>query len=111
MADILKEIIKVLPAGKISDAAYEAANIVLYTKDKDYFLDNKGTIREAVKQFKKRIEVRPDPSMCMELEKAKKAIKKIIPDEAGAQEFIFDAPRSQVIIHADKPGVVIGKQG
>ena len=38
MADILKEIIKVLPANKISDAAYEAANIVLYTKDKDYFL-------------------------------------------------------------------------
>ena len=111
MADILKEIIKILPAGKISDAAYEAANIVLYTKDKDYFLNNKGTIREAVKQFKKRIELRPDPSVCMEMEKAKKAIKKIIPDEAGAQEFIFDAPRSQVIIHADKPGVVIGKQG
>jgi len=111
MADILKEIIKVLPANKISDAAYEAANIVLYTKDKDYFLDNKGTIREAVKQFKKRIELRPDPSMCMELEKAEKAIKKLIPKEAGAQEFIFDAPRSQVIIHADKPGVVIGKQG
>jgi uncharacterized protein len=111
MADILKEIIKVLPVGKISDAAYEAANIVLYTKDKDYFLDNKGTIREAVKQFKKRIEVRPDPSMCMELEKAEKEIKKIIPKEAGAQEFIFDSPRSQVIIHADKPGIVIGKQG
>ena len=55
MADILKEIIKVLPAGKISDAAYEAANIVLYTKDKDYFLDNKGTIREAVKMAVKAI--------------------------------------------------------
>ena len=74
MADILKEIIKVLPDDKISDAAYEAANIVLYTKDKDYFLDNKGTIREAVKQFKKRIELRPDPSMCMEMEKAEKLI-------------------------------------
>ena len=38
MADILKEIIKVLPEGKIDDAAFEAANIVLYTKDKEYFL-------------------------------------------------------------------------
>jgi uncharacterized protein len=111
MADILKEIIKTLPAGKVSDAAFEAANIVLYTKDKEYFFDNKGTIRSAVKQFKKRIEVRPDPSMCMELEKAKAAIKKIIPKEAGASEFIFDSPRSQVIIHAEKPGVVIGKSG
>lgn len=111
MADILKEIIKTLPEGKISDAAFEAANIVLYTKDKNYFLDNKGTIRDAVKEFKKRIELRPDPSMCMEMEKAEKEIKKIIPKEAGVQEFIFDPPRSQVIIHAEKPGIVIGKQG
>lgn len=111
MPDILKEIIKVLPDGKISDAAFEAANIVLYTKDTDYFLDNKGTIREAVQEFKKRIELRPDPSVCLDREKAEKIIKEIIPDEAGAQDFIFDPPRSQVIIHAEKPGLVIGKQG
>ncbi len=111
MADIMKEIIKVLPEGKISDAAFEAANIVVYTKDKKYFLDNKGTIKDAVKQFKKRIELRPDPSLCMEPEKAEAKIKSIIPKEAGVQELIFDAPRSQVVIHADKPGIVIGKQG
>ena len=111
MPDILKEIMKILPEGKISDAAFEGANIVLYTKDKDYFLDNQGTIRNAVQTFKKRIEVRPDPSICMEMEKAEKLIKELIPEEAGAQEFIFDAPRSQLIIHADKPGLVIGKQG
>lgn len=111
MADILKEIIKQLPAGKISDAAFEAANIVLYTKDKDYFIDNKGTIIKAVKEFKKRIELRPDPSLCMELEKAEKLIRGLISEEAGVKEFIFDPPRSQVIIHADKPGLVIGKKG
>ena len=111
MPDILKEIIKVLPEGKISDAAFEGANIVLYTKDKDYFLDNQGTIRKAVEEFKKRIELRPDPSLCMEQEKAEKLIRDLIDKEAGIDEFIFDAPRSQVIIHADKPGVVIGRQG
>lgn len=111
MADILKETIKLLPENKISDAAFEGANIVLYTKDKDYFLDNKGTIREAVKELRKRIELRPDPSLCMEMEAAEKIIKSLIPEEAGVQEFIFDPPRSQVIIHAEKPGLVIGKQG
>ncbi len=111
MASILKEIQKVLPEGKIAEATFEGANIVLYTKDKNYFFDNEGTIREAVKEFKKRIELRPDPSLCMEPEKAEKAIKKIIPEEAGIQDIIFDPPRSQVIIHADKPGMVIGKQG
>ena len=111
MADILKEVIKVLPEGKISDAVFEGANIVLYTKDKKYFLDNEGTIREAVKEFRKRIELRADPALCLEPEKTKKIIMEIIPAEAGAQEFIFDPPRSMVIIHADKPGLVIGKQG
>src|SRR3989344_1629364 len=111
MADILKEIIKVLPEGKISDAAFEGANIILYTKDKDYFIDNQGTIRKAVQEFKKRIELRPDPSLCLEPEKAEKIIKTMVSEEAGVQEFIFDSPRSQVIIHADKPGLVIGKQG
>jgi len=110
MPDILKEIIKTLPEGKISDAAFEGANIVLYTKDKKYFLDNEGTIKAAVQQFKKRIELRPDPSMCLEIEKAEKEIKKILPAEAGVEDLIFDAPRSQVIIHADKPGVIIGKE-
>ncbi len=111
MPDILKEVIKILPEGKISDAAFEGANIVLYTKDKDYFFDNQGTIKRAVQEFKKRIELRPDPSLCMEVEKAEKEIKRIASEEAGIQEIIFDHPRSQVIIHADKPGVVIGKQG
>ena len=110
MADILKEILKVLP-DKISDATFEGANIVLYTKNKEYFLDNQGTIRKAVEQFKKRIELRPDPSLCLEKEKAEKLIRQLIPEEAGADTFIFDDPRSQLIIHAEKPGLVIGKQG
>jgi len=111
MANILKEITKVLPEGVVAEATFEGANIIIYTKDRDYFLDNKGTIRGAVKEFKKRIELRSDPSLCMAMEKAEAEIKKMIPKEAGVQEFIFDPPRSIVIIHADKPGLVIGKQG
>ena len=75
MGDIIKEILKFMPAGKVSDAAFEGANIVLYTKDKAFFLDNKGVIKKVVNEFKKRIELRPDPSICMDREKAEKAIK------------------------------------
>jgi hypothetical protein len=35
----------------------------------------------------------------------------MVDKDAGVQDLIFDPPRSQVIIHADKPGLVIGKQG
>ena len=111
MGDILKEIVEKLPKKSVSEATYEAANIVLYTKDKDFFLDNKGKIRELVKEFKKRIELRPDPSMCLTKEEAEIQLKKIIPKEAGMKNLIFDPPRSVVIIHADKPGLIIGKGG
>ena len=111
MADILKEILKELPSGMISEAGFEGANIVVYTKDEEFFLDNKGMIKEVVDEFKKRIELRPDPSICLEAEKAEKEIKKIIPKEAGIDQIIFDSQRSQVIIEAEKPGLAIGKQG
>ncbi len=113
MADILKEILEKIPNSKrlISDAVFEAANIVLYTKDKDFFFDNKGIIREIVMEIKKRIELRPDPSIVLDLEKAEIEIRKIIPEEAGLAQVIFDSHRSQVVIEVDKPGLAIGKQG
>ena len=112
MTDILKEILKNIPEkAKISDAVYEGANIVLYTKSRDFFLDNNGIIRDIVNTIKKRIEVRPDPSMSLGLEEAEKIIKKIIPKEAGSINLIFDPQRSRVIIEAEKPGLAIGKSG
>ena len=111
MGDIIKEIIKMLPEGKVADAAFEGANIVLYTKDKDFFLNNDGIVRKIVNEFKKRVELRPDPSICEEVEKAEKMIKKILPKESAISTIIFDPPRSIVIIEAEKPGLAIGKQG
>ena len=57
-AEIIKEITKQLPDGKVSDAVFEGANIVLYTKDKDFFFNNNGIIKDVVDIFKKRIELR-----------------------------------------------------
>ena len=111
MSEIIKEIMKYLPAKKISDAVFEGANIVLYTKEKEFFLDNNGLIKNIVNDIKKRVELRPDPSITMDMEKAEKEIKKIIPKEAGIDQVIFDPQRSMVVIEAEKPGLAIGKQG
>ena len=111
MSEIIKEILKNLPEKKISDACFEGANIVLYTKDKDFFLDNNGLIKKIVDDIKKRVELRPDPAITMDMEKAEKEIKKIIPEEAIIDQIIFDPQRSIVIIEAEKPGLAIGKQG
>ena len=111
MAEIIKEILKYLPADKISYAGFEGANIVLYTTDKHFFLNNEGKVRELVMEFKKRIELRPDPSITTDQEDAEKLIKQIIPAEAGAGQCLFDTQRSIVTIEAEKPGLAIGKQG
>jgi KH/beta-lactamase-domain protein len=111
MSDIIKEILKDLPEDKISDAGFEGANIVLYTKDDDFFLTKSPMIKEIVNKLKKRIELRPDPSVTMDMEKAKEVISSMIPEEAAIANIIFDPQRSQVVIEAEKPGLAIGKQG
>lgn len=109
--DIIKEILKFVPKNKVSDATFEGANIVLYTKDRKFFLDDEGLIRKIVNEFKKRVELRPDPSITAEQEKAEKEIRKILPEEAGVVQLLFDPERSRVIIEAEKPGLAIGKHG
>lgn len=111
MTDILKEILKNLPDDIISEAGFEGANIVLYTKDRDFFFNDNQTIKKIVNMIKKRIELRPDPSLCMEAEKSENEIKKIIPEEAGLGNILFDPQRSVVVIEVSKPGLAIGKQG
>ena len=109
---IVEEIKELLPSdAKVSSISFEGANIVVYTGNKEFFLDCNGVIREIVSKIKKRVELRPDPSICIDIEKAEKEIKKILPEEAGKVELNFDPQRSQVVIEAEKPGVAIGKSG
>ena len=110
--EILKEVFKFIPdRSKISDTSFEGANIILYTKDEDFFLNTNGLLREIVNTIKKRVELRPDPSICMDMEKAKEEIEKLMPKDAGHSDILFDPQRSIVIIEAEKPGLAIGKQG
>ncbi len=102
---------KFVPENKISEACFEGANIVLYSKDKPFVLCPGSCIREAVSALKKRIELRPDPALTMDLEQAEKEIRACIPEEAKVHQVIFDPQRSRVIIEAEKPGIAIGKQG
>ncbi|MFH1133700.1 MAG: beta-CASP ribonuclease aCPSF1 [Nanoarchaeota archaeon] len=111
MVDILKEVLGLLPKDTISEAGFEGANIVLYTKDREFFLDNNGAIKKIVDEIKKRVELRPDPSICMDKDDAEKKIREMLPEEAKVDNVIFDPQRSMAIIEAEKPGLAIGKQG
>ncbi len=108
--DILKHITDKLH-GSVTEANFEGANIVLYTKNENFFREGGGKIKEIVDELKKRIELRADQKILPTQEETEKKIKEIVPGEADITKIIFDNHRSIVIIEAKKPGMVIGKQG
>ena len=110
MADILKSIKEELPKA-ISDASFEGANIVLYTKDKEFFKTGESKIKDVVDKVKKRIELRAENTILASEEETDKTIRALVPQEAEIANIIFDVQRSVVVIEAKKPGLVIGKQG
>ena len=110
MPDILKTIKEELP-NIISDAAFEGANIVLYTEDKDFFKSSDEHVRNVVAKIKKRVELRADKKILASEQDTEKTIRALVQEEAEITNIIFDVQRSVVVIEAKKPGLVIGKQG
>lgn len=98
-------------SGKIKEANFEGANIVLYTDNENFFKSGENEIKKVVNEIKKRIELRADSKILMEKGLTEKKIKEIVPEEAEVTNIIFEAPRSIVVIEAKRPGLVIGKQG
>ena len=97
--------------GKVKEANFEGANIVLYTDNENFFREGEGQIKKIVDEIKKRIELRADQKILPSKEATEKKIRQIIPEEAEITEILFDAPRSIVVIEAKKPRLVIGKGG
>jgi len=97
--------------GKVKEANFEGANIVLYTDNEKFFKEGEGQIKKIVDEIKKRIELRADQKILSPKETTEKKIREIVPEEAEITEILFDAPRSIVVIEAKKPGLVIGKGG
>ncbi|MEM1535965.1 MAG: beta-CASP ribonuclease aCPSF1 [Candidatus Pacearchaeota archaeon] len=110
MSDILKVILNELPKA-IESANFEGANIVLYTSDRNFFLEGEEKIREIVNKIKKRVELRASKELLLDKEKTEKIIQELIPKEAELQKILFDEARSVVVIEVKKPGLAIGKGG
>ncbi len=110
MLEILQNITERLH-GEVSEASFEGANIVLYTKNENFFKDDGGKIKEIVNDLKKRIELRADEKILPGEESTEKKVREIVPAEAEITNILFDLHRSVITIEAKRPGLVIGKQG
>jgi KH/beta-lactamase-domain protein len=108
---ILEKVKANLPADVVSRTELEGSEIIVYTKDREFFKAHEETVRAAVSQIKKRIEVRLESNLCSDQEATKEIVKKIVPEDAKIREIYFEPERSLVIIVAEKPGLVIGRGG
>ncbi|MCD6478098.1 MAG: beta-CASP ribonuclease aCPSF1 [Candidatus Aenigmarchaeota archaeon] len=109
---IKEEVKNGLPSSAdISEICFEGSEIVVYVKNKDFFIKNGSSVKELVSKLKKRIVVRPDISITTDMETAKEKIKEIVPKEAGIDEITFEPAFGRLTIEAQKPGLVIGKGG
>jgi len=112
LSDLKKKIQDKLPKGiTISGIEFEGPELVIYTEDPKAFADNGDIIRSLAKDLRMRLVVRPDPRMLVEPEHAIKKIAEIVPAESGVTNHYFDTETGEVIIEAEKPGLVIGRHG
>ncbi len=102
---------KLPPTALITKVDFQGTGVVLYAKNPSVLAQNGGEIKELARSIRKRVIVRPDPSVLTDPEKASEEIKKIVPKDAGITDINFDSNFGEVIIEANKPGMVIGKSG
>lgn len=107
-----EQIKKIVPAEvDITAIEFEGPVVVIYTKDMEKFASNNDIIRQLAQGLRRRVSIRPDPSLLADPETVEKKLKEIIPEEAQVTDIYFDHDTGEVTIEAMAPGLVIGKQG
>ncbi|WP_439025689.1 beta-CASP ribonuclease aCPSF1 [Haloarchaeobius sp. DT45] len=95
----------------VSAVKYEGPELVVYTRDPKKFAQQGDLIRKLASKLRKRITVRPDPDVLSPPESAREQVMEVIPEEAGVTDLDFHADTGEVVIEAQKPGMVIGRHG
>jgi uncharacterized protein len=99
-----------VPSGiTVSDVEFEGPELVIYTDDPKKFADEADLIKVLARDLRKRIVVRPN--VLEDPDRAIGEIRAVVAENAGITDIFFDADTGEVLIEAEKPGVVIGKNG
>jgi len=95
----------------ITEVRYEGPELVIYTRDPKRFARDGDLVRTLASKLRKRITVRPDPAVLSKPEDAREQVLDVIPEEAGVTDLDFHLDTGEVVIEAEKPGMVIGRHG
>ncbi len=112
LEDVKDTVRKIVPSdAEVTNIDFEASVVVIYIRNFETYSQNSDLVRQLAQALKRRVDIRPDPSLLANKDEAEKKIREIIPEEAQVTDIFFDDETGEVIIEAISPGVVIGKQG
>src|SRR2546426_592390 len=83
---------------EITQVDFEGPTIVIYTKNMEVFAESNDLVRQIAQQLRRRIVVRPDPSLLATPEEAEKVIREVIPPEAQITGIYFETETGEVTI-------------
>jgi len=96
---------------EVTRIEYEGPMLSVYTKKPEILVDQSSIISEIVGVIRKRIVIRPDPSVRLPETEAEKITRDLIAPEAEITDINFDPSLGEIIIETKKPGLVIGRNG
>jgi len=96
---------------ELSNIEFEGPFIVMYVRNRALLAKYPLLAHNIAKKVRKRIVIRVSPDARLPVEEAKKKILELSPKEAGIDpnSIVFDDATGEVIIKAERPGYLIGK--
>jgi KH/beta-lactamase-domain protein len=96
---------------EVTRIEYEGPMLAVYTKKPEVLVDQSSIVAEIVGVIRKRIVIRPDPSVRLPETEAERITRELIAPEAEITDINFDPSLGEIIIETKKPGLVIGRNG
>jgi len=109
--ELKDEIAKIVPKSINYTVELEAGNIAIMTAEPQKFGGGDGLVGKIAKKIRRKIKIRPDPSILFSEVDAKSSIESIIPKDAEITQIYFDGCYSEVIIQCKNPGEAVGRRG
>ncbi|HLH86184.1 MAG TPA: beta-CASP ribonuclease aCPSF1 [Thermoplasmataceae archaeon] len=100
---------RLYPDNQITEVDYEGPNIVVYTKNLELFSRRDDLAKQIAQEMRRRISIRPDPSIMISEDEAIKIIQEIIPENAGFKDVYFEADTGEAVIELDEPSIVTAR--
>ncbi len=94
---------------QVTRIEFEGPEIAIYIKNPDIITKYPDVAKDIAKKLKKRIVIRTDPSVRKSKKETEELIRQLVPAEAGIKGIEFDDVLGEVIVKAEKIGLVYGK--